>query len=745
MIEYSYAISWFIIIEIIGFITFPIISLTCGNLNDKGYSFSKILGIVFLTFITWLFASLHILKFGWFTVVFSLLILLLIMALLVRNKKIGLVELFRDNRHMILKNEFIFLFAFVMFLLIQMNNPNIFYAYSEDFMDYGFIKAILRSEYFPPADPWYAGSTMTYYYGGHLIMAILILVSGVPPYLAYTIGGAMFFALTVLTSYGLGCNLTNRSLYGLLTAMFVAFIGFFSGFLQLLIFVFPDLSTIVGYRIVDVQNIFEWFVHYPFYEINRIIPYSLIFYPAFVFLQGDLHGHMISIPFQVAFLSYIYGSVFKRTDHDPDDRVIKFLGLLISGIFLGFFLLINTWNYPTFVIFTGVAIVLVAFQKGGIDKNNIISAPISRGFYHWITIVLFSVVLYSPYLLFSSSRGFHGIGILGGKTQFADFLEIFALFIFVLSILMWWLSRNDMKFMIRTVLISFILAVISGFHIFVLLFPIILMSVNYLWKNRGEIPDQLTFILLLTVTGAFLALFCDLFYINDSYGHPYHRMNTLLKITLEIWIFLGIAAANSLYFLFGRSSGNKFTFGKSIGVLAVIVLIVATIISPLAMSLTLGSGNETLYGIPPGSATLNGLDYLFHENLGDYMAILWIEQNVAGNHVMVEAPGMAYTYSSRISSLTGLSTIIGWTSHERMWRGKFVEEDKRINDTDLIYNSEDNERTLALLDTYAVEYIYIGEIEQQKYSPDGLQKFSRYPQFYELIYESEGVSIYKVK
>ncbi|HUV82097.1 MAG TPA: hypothetical protein VMW53_03325 [archaeon] len=82
-------------------------------MNDKGYSFSKILGIVFLTFITWLLASLHILKFGWFTVVFSLLILLLIMALLARNKKIGLVELFRDNRHMILKNEFIFLFAFV--------------------------------------------------------------------------------------------------------------------------------------------------------------------------------------------------------------------------------------------------------------------------------------------------------------------------------------------------------------------------------------------------------------------------------------------------------------------------------------------------------------------------------------------------------------------------------------------------------------------------------------------------------
>ncbi|MBE0524781.1 MAG: hypothetical protein IBX40_10670 [Methanosarcinales archaeon] len=74
-------------------------------MKDKGYSFSKILGIVFLTFITWLFTSLHVMKFGWFNVVFSLLVLLLIMALLARKKKVGLVELFRENRHMILKNE----------------------------------------------------------------------------------------------------------------------------------------------------------------------------------------------------------------------------------------------------------------------------------------------------------------------------------------------------------------------------------------------------------------------------------------------------------------------------------------------------------------------------------------------------------------------------------------------------------------------------------------------------------------
>lgn len=746
--EFLYIISWFLIVEIIGLISFPIVLFTCSNLNDKGYSLSKTLGILLLTFMTWILVSLHILKFGIFSILFSGLIILIIAALLSYKYKINPIKLLKENKNIIIKNELVFTMSFLVFLLILMKNPNIFYSYSEDFMDYGFIKAILRTEYFPPADPWYAGSSLTYYYGGHLIIAIMTLLSGVPSFIAYNIGGAMFFALTVLTSYGLGYNLTHKSSYGLLTALFVVVTGFLSGFLQFTAFVFPDLGIAVGYQPENVNNIIEWFLTYPFHDINRIIPNTLNFYPGFVFLQGDIHGHMTSIPFQVAYISYIYGNIVKRTN--PVSRLNQTFEILIMGIFLGFFLFINSWNYPTYVIFTGLAIALAKFRGVTSDYYAVLLSKIPLIIEPLVKIVVVSVIMYSPYLIFSSSKGFYGIGLIGGKTQLSEFLEIFALFVFILATLMWFLMRNDTKTMAGIVLLSFLLAWISGFHILIIVIPIILVSVIGMQKALDGKSENLSFVLLLAVTGTLLVLFCDLFYISDSYTKPYHRMNTVMKIYLEIWIFLAIASANALYFILKDSSilsgfRKKFSKAKAVWVIILISLIIASVISPLAMSLTLSGGKETMYGNTPSFDTLNGLDYLFNEYPWDMIAIDWIDKNIDGSHTVVEAPGDAYTYSSRVSSLTGLSTIIGWRSHEQMWRGIWSGVGTRQDDANHIFNSKCNEKTLELLEKYDVEYIYIGELEREKYSKAGLQKFKVHTESYELVYENSGVSIYSVK
>jgi len=746
--EFLYIISWFLIIEIIGLISFPIVLFACPNLNDKGYSISKTLGILLLTFMTWILVSLHILKFGLFSILFSGLIITIIAVLLSYKYRMNPLELLKEHKNIILKNELVFTISFLVFLLILVKNPNIFYSYSEDFMDYGFIKAILRTEYFPPADPWYAGSSLTYYYGGHLIIAIMTLLSGVPSFIAYNIAGAMFFALTVLASYGLGYNLTQKSSYGLLTALFVAFTGFLSGLLQFTAFVFPDLGIAVGYQPENVNNIIEWFLTYPFHDINRIIPNTLNFYPGFVFLQGDIHGHMTSIPFQVAYISYIYGNIVKRTN--PVSRLNQTFEILILGIFLGFFLFINSWNYPTYVIFTGLAIALAKFRGVTSDFYAVLLSKIPLIIEPLVKIVVVSVIMYSPYLILSSSKGFYGIGLIGGKTQLSEFLEIFALFVFILATLMWFLMRNDPKTIAGIVLLSFLLAWISGFHILIIVIPIILVSVIRMQKALDEKSDNLSFVLLLAVTGTLLVLFCDLFYISDSYTKPHHRMNTVMKIYLEIWIFLAIASSNALFFIMRDSSilsgfRKRFSKTKVVWVIMLISLIIASMISPLAMSLTLSGGKETLYGKTPSFDTLNGLDYLFNEYPWDLIAIDWIDKNIDGSHTMVEASGDAYTYSSRVSSLTGLSTVIGWRSHEQMWRGIWSGVGTRQDDTDHIFNSKCNEKTLELLEKYDVEYIYIGELEREKYSKAGLQKFEVHTGSYELVYENSGVSIYSAK
>jgi len=45
---------WWLILEIIGFTALPIASYICRNLKDYGYSISKPLGLLLLTYISWI-------------------------------------------------------------------------------------------------------------------------------------------------------------------------------------------------------------------------------------------------------------------------------------------------------------------------------------------------------------------------------------------------------------------------------------------------------------------------------------------------------------------------------------------------------------------------------------------------------------------------------------------------------------------------------------------------------------------
>ena len=48
----------------------------------------------------------------------------------------------------------------------------------------------------------------------------------------------------------------------------------------------------------------------------------------------------------------------------------------------------------------------------------------------------------------------------------------------------------------------------------------------------------------------------------------------------------------------------------------------------------------------------------------------------------------------------------------------------------------------ALLNMYAVDYVYIGAREKEAYGIEGLGKF---PEFMDLIFTTDGVDIYKIR
>jgi uncharacterized membrane protein len=154
------------------------------------------------------------------------------------------------------------------------------------------------------------------------------------------------------------------------------------------------------------------------------------------------------------------------------------------------------------------------------------------------------------------------------------------------------------------------------------------------------------------------------------------------------------------------------------------------------------SGRHTLWGITRG--TLDGTAYIEETNAGDNKAIRWINEELEGSPVILEAPGNSNSFSSRISTFTGSPTVIGWGTWELMWRQDRDAVDTRIRDVDTIYNTSDNDKALDLLHRYDVEYIYIGSLELNTYETEGLHKFTNHSGDYHPVYQAEGVTIFEV-
>jgi len=719
MIQVVYAIIWWLILVVIGLITFPLVSRVCGRLPDKGYSISKILGLLFLTYFSWLLASLHLLKFGYINISLAVL-LLLALSFYLGRKNLSLKNLPLKS---MLISEAIFTVAFALFVVYTRYKPDIFYAYSEDFMDFAFLQSILRSSYFPPADPWLAGTSLPYYYGGQLVVAILTMISKVPSPISYNLAVAMFFGLVACASYGIVFNVTRRKLYGFIALVFVSLAGYISGIFQLSAFVFHH--NLLDYSANGAHSFWDWLLHFDLG--TGVIPNTENLYPYAAFLQRHLHGYMMSIPFQLMYITLMF-SLLKRGDDDvKNGRLDSLLTVFILGISLGFFIFINTWDYLIYAAFTLFAFI---FFKLNLNKKGMLG------------VILVSLVLYVPYFVTRSWGGVHGLGIVNVRTELADFAELFALFLFVLFSFFYVLFRSRLfkrEALIVITVLAIVLASISfllNFQLLLILIPLILVPLYFICKARER--KETEFMLLLVLMGALIALFCEVFFIADALSHPSERYNTVMKFYVPLWIFLGIASAYGVFWVLKNTKGRL----KGVWVAVVVVLVLACMIQPVGQTIGWASGKRDDFNI--GRGTLDGMAYMKIIALGDYEAIQWINRNVKGQPVILETPGEAYQFSSYVSTMTGLPTVVGWVTHEVMWRGSWDEVAGRDTDVDNIYESPDGDKALALLRKYNVEYVYVGKLEKDKYPAESLQKFSSDSERYKPIYEKYGVTIFQV-
>ncbi|MFT5195724.1 MAG: YYY domain-containing protein [Cellvibrionaceae bacterium] len=278
-----------------------------------------------------------------------------------------------------------------------------------------------------------------------------------------------------------------------------------------------------------------------------------------------------------------------------------------------------------------------------------------------------------------------------------------------------------------------------------LLLGAILGGIVWLWTGQMATQGQsaesrqnstLPFLLLLIFTGALLALGPEYVYLKDNFGQ---RINTIFKFYYQVWILLGVSALVGIGYLLKH---HKFMGWATAGLYA--VLFIFAVRFPIA-----GAQSRAIEYRGPASSTtrrpptLDGLVFMQNQNVSDYQAVQWLNDNAAAGEVVLEATGGAYSYYGRISANTGLPTLLGWANHENQWRGDSTDQVAiRSGIVREIYDTRDWDRASNYLDQFDVTYIYVGRLEQQDHDPKGLEKFAAN---LEIAYQNEGATIYQWK
>jgi uncharacterized membrane protein len=245
-------------------------------------------------------------------------------------------------------------------------------------------------------------------------------------------------------------------------------------------------------------------------------------------------------------------------------------------------------------------------------------------------------------------------------------------------------------------------------------------------------PSGKAFALVLAALGLALIMVPELLYVGDFFNT---RMNTVFKLYYQAWVLLALAGGFTFYYWHSRrapAAGWKRTL-SNLWMIAGVAVLVAALYYPFAAAASKAE-------LQRSTATLNGLAHVASESAGEVEVIRYLREHAGRDAVMVEAVGGPYTPFGRVSSSTGVPTVLGWPGHELQWRGNDEAFQGREADVATIYSTTDEEEAKNLMDKYGVEYVYIGPREKEKYGVAATYKFSIFMD--RVVSSQDGVELY---
>ena len=868
------SLRWYLVVQAFGLAALPLGRRLFRHLPDRGYGVSKPLGLLLAGWAFWLLNT-----FGWLhntaggIVVALALLAAAGLALTLRpagrrSENSSPIQpaghppdqpaatqpidqptsrpIWRSSplRHTILVTEAVFTLAFVAWCLVRAHMPRIETAGGEKWMEIAFLRAILRSDTFPPHDPWLSGFAISYYYFGYVIVAMLARLAAVPPSIAFNLGIATLFALTCTGAFSLVYNLLaakrprgsgNPWGLALLGPLLVAVMGNLEGLLEVLHA--RGIGPAAAWAWLDINRIDEPPVPFAqgswvptrffwWWQASRVLQdytpwgaeqHVIDEFPVFSFTLGDMHPHVLALPFGLLAIALAL-NLYRRASLKPETWNLRLFRrrislplrpweLLVYALCLGGLGFLNTWDFPIYLFLVVAAHHVSRFTLHASRFTfhaSRLTHHVSRLASLFIALLLPGILLYLPFWLgFQSQAG--GILLnLFNATRLPQFLVMFGPLAFIAAAFVAGQARRSGVRAREVVRWTVLVALgIVGLLLLLLFLVVVLVQLGVIpaqgpaaylaaWLRGGPIPGledvadapalisrallsrllnpwtalgliallvaiTLTiardsaasnpqsptsnppasdppalpplptshFVLLLLATGALLTLGVEYVYLRDVFGT---RMNTVFKFYFQAWVLWGGAGAYGLAALLRRERVGVVLFAG--------LLVVAGLVYPVLAI----PARASECGDPP---TLDGTAYLAEAQPDDVAAIAWLNENVSGAPVILEAPGdgyRAYVYEGRVSAQTGLPALLGWAGHEHQWRGNYDEPARREPDIETLYTSLDPSEILTLLEKYDVSYVYVGPVERARYPAAGLAKFAGWM---DVVYDTGTVTIYR--
>jgi len=520
-------------------------------------------------------------------------------------------------------------------------------------------------------------------------------------------------------------------------------------------------------------------------------------FPMFTFLYADLHAHMVALPLALLALTWALAVVLgKGRWSSPWTGGLAFL---LGGLAIGALYPTNLSDIYTYLPI-GLAALAYAWWKyadipsggwfGSIPDRLRRLLVILGGA---LALTALSFWMYQPY------RAWYGQAYskidpwFGTHTPLGDYLVHWGLFLIVF---LTWMVFETRAWMAATPLShlrklarsqSLIWTALVGLFLLMALFAIrveAIATTPWLQKlpiGRGAgmaifilplaawagilllrpgLADAKRLVLFWVGTGLLITLVVEVVVVRGDVG----RMNTVFKFYLQVWVLFAISAAAALGWLWGPlqrwMSSWRWAWQTVLG-----MLVISAALFPLLAGMAKIKDRMTFYepNRSPGVSaslplTLDGMDYMQYARYmegtvdmdlsADYRAIRWMQENVSGSPVIVEANSHdLYRWYSRFTIYTGLPGVVGWEWHQQQQRALNPPDwvTLRVQEIEQFYLTTDSGAAVDFLERYDVRYIIVGQLERATYPGVGMEKFPAFDgQFWRLVYQDGETAIYEV-